>query len=261
MSEALTINGKKLLPIKEVVGRTKYTRDYVAKLAREGQIVGAQVGRQWFIDEQSLTNFAEASELEAEVRNRHLSRDRRRERETKEVVKKQWDVIVAHPRYSARKGLAQSVLVVMIGMVAGYAVYATPEILVHTASFQNAQSPLAGEIAAIDTTVPTITELPVSSVVHERATFTDTFETRRLEGSEQGILLVPTTGTATTAEDIARLFSDPVVVSYAADGEGIVSLSGGEVASSASSVPFVTVPFRVAKKSEEVVVGYDVEIP
>lgn len=243
MSEALTINGKKLLPIKEVVGRSKYTRDYIAKLARDGQIVGAQVGRQWFIDDASLSKFVETTELETEVRKRHLSRERRREREVKSVIKNRFDVVAAHPRYGARRGVVRALTLVVCGVLSGYALYAAPDLVVKTVSLQKAQSNLSVS-THVAPTENAKHELPVSSLMLERAVFSDTQEARSFNPSAEGVLLLPKGGTVRSPEEIAALFSDPVEVAFSNPGVGEVRLRDGS--EKGMAVEFVTVPVTVA---------------
>ncbi|MBY0309567.1 helix-turn-helix domain-containing protein [Patescibacteria group bacterium] len=243
MSEALTINGKKLLPIKDVAVGTKYTRDYIAKLARDGQIVGALVGRQWFIDNSSLARFIETTELEAEVRNRHLSRERRREREVKTAIKNRFDIVASHPRYSARQGVLRAVTVVVCGVVAGYAFTVAPDLFSQTVALQKAQSSLS--VNTVMVASPEVQhELPLSSIVIERPVFEDTHEARRFSEGAAGVLVLP----AGSPEDpvvVAELFSDPVTVAYTAPGVGTVSLDSTTQLGS-TSLSFVTVPVAAA---------------
>jgi hypothetical protein len=239
MSEALSINGKNLLPIKEVVGRTKYTRDYIAKLAREGQIVGAQVGRQWFIDETSLARFTETTQLEAEVRKRHLSRERRLERDVKVEIKNRFDVVAAQPRYRARLGAVRALAVVVCAVLSGYVFYVAPPVLSTTAALQTAQSLLSGTTHVIPTE-PEHYELPVASLSLQRVVFSDTHEVRRFGAETEGVLVLPS-GTTSTGVAVAELFSDPVAVAYSAPGVGTVSLKGANDTAT-TGIPFVTVP-------------------
>ena len=69
MLAQVKINGDTFLPIKEAAKLVLYSRDYVARLAREQKIVAMQVERQWFVDTVSLKNFAETAELEQTVRD------------------------------------------------------------------------------------------------------------------------------------------------------------------------------------------------
>ncbi|KXJ99765.1 MAG: hypothetical protein UZ19_OD1000263 [Parcubacteria bacterium OLB19] len=57
MSTQIEINGAQLIPLKEAAKRIAYSRDYLAKLAREQKIVATQIGRQWFVDMYSLQTF------------------------------------------------------------------------------------------------------------------------------------------------------------------------------------------------------------
>lgn len=241
------IGNKKLLPIKELVGRTKYTRDYIAKLARDGEVVGVQVGRQWFVDEVSLQRFIEASELELTVRRRHLSQERKREREVKQELKNQWDVVAAHPRYAPRRGVVQTLAIMVCGIFSGYALYTLPVMLVPVPMLQKAQAPLSESVSdRLLVGVAATYTLPISSTVIERVTFADTHEARHFSSSTQGVLVLPLAGILDTEADIAMLFSDPVDVAYDAAGVGEVRLQG--VGDQHVVVPFVTVPVQVGSE-------------
>ncbi len=236
------INGRKLLPIKEVVGRSRYTRDYIAKLAREGVIVGAQVGRQWFVDESSLASFAEASELEAEVRRRHLSAERRRERELAHVVERQWDVIPQRPRYGRARATAATVAVLCLGVLSALAMQQVPAAVTHIAALQKTQVVEGGAGAVSEAVIHTqfVSEsvtTPAPAVV-----FADIQTSETLTASS-AVLFVPAQA-ATSAESIAQMFSDPVVVTFASSGAGVVT---GSSSQGTTSVPFVTVPLTVAQ--------------
>lgn len=239
MSEELIINGKKCLPIKEVALRTRYTRDYIAKLARDGSIVGVQVGRQWFIDDTSLAKFIETTELEAEVRKRHLSRERRREREVKVEIKNRFDVVVSNPRYGARLGVMRALAVVVCGVLSGYTLYVAPDVLRNTNTLQKAQ-PLLPFTEQTTTSRESVEhELPVVSAVLERPKFSDTHEVRRFGSDTQGVLLLP--AGLEQGPVVTEYFSDPVVVDFQAPGVGTVSIPSAE-GFSTTSLSFVTVP-------------------
>lgn len=244
----MTINGKKLLPIRELVGRTKYTRDYIAKLAREGSIVGAQVGRQWFVDEVSLMQFAEASELEMQVRRRHLSQERKRERERSVELKNRFDIVALHPRYSRGRALAKVVAIILCGVVVGSGAYVLPPVISSTLVLQEAQAPLVETFAAPrDFSAATVTSpLSISSVVTERVVFSDVTEVQRFGTTSEGILLLPGDVVATTAAAVAALFSDNVEVTFVSPGVGSVRPVGG-----GSDVPFLAVPVQVAQGDEQ----------
>ena len=86
MQSILEINGKILFSIRDAAHATSYSRDYITRLAREGKIFASHVGRQWFVDVDSLQAYAEAVALEQEVRKQQLSEERKRERQLREVV-------------------------------------------------------------------------------------------------------------------------------------------------------------------------------
>ena len=84
MSTTIKINGVTLVPIKDAATQISYTRDYVARLAREGKIVATQVGRQWFVDLTSLQNFSEEASAQEAARKLALRLERKLELHAKE---------------------------------------------------------------------------------------------------------------------------------------------------------------------------------
>ncbi len=262
MSSALSINGKTLLPIKEVVGRTRYTRDYIAKLAREGVIAGAQVGRQWFIDEESLQNFSALSELEADVRRRHLSRERRRERDLKVVASERVAKILERPRYSRARALCATALVLCCGLLSGFSFYYLPERVSLEALAVKAGF-LVGELSRValgtgdamgeTKAVPPIAlpETVIETALSEQPVFVDTVEARRFHDQSTGVLVLPVGSSVSTTEEIAALFSDPVEVVFRSPGVGEITYRGA-VEGELVSVPFLTVPAPVSERSENI---------
>jgi len=64
---------------KEAAKRSGYTSDYLARLARSGEIVGRQVGRAWLVSVDSLQSYLSAQEDRNTVRARALARARANE--------------------------------------------------------------------------------------------------------------------------------------------------------------------------------------
>ena len=78
------------------------------------------------------------------------------------------------------------------------------------------------------------------TTIMEQPTFTDESQTRSLGAVGGGVFLLPSQGAASTTEDIAALFSDPVVVDFTGEQSGVVFFAGenGEV----REYPFISVP-------------------
>ena len=71
MKSSLVIDHKKMHDIKSAAEVSGYTRDHVTSLARAKKIVAAQIGRQWFVDLDSLKQYANVTALEQQVRQKH----------------------------------------------------------------------------------------------------------------------------------------------------------------------------------------------
>ncbi len=90
MSAHLLINGKKYFPSSALCTSFGYTSDYLGKLAREEKILGTLVGRQWFIEEQSLRIFLLKNDVEKKILKEELSLQRKLERKsTKKITPSQ----------------------------------------------------------------------------------------------------------------------------------------------------------------------------
>lgn len=50
----IVVNGKKFISTKRAAEITGYTTDYVGQLARSGKVVAQLVGRNWYVDEESI---------------------------------------------------------------------------------------------------------------------------------------------------------------------------------------------------------------
>ncbi|MEZ4103662.1 MAG: helix-turn-helix domain-containing protein [Candidatus Paceibacterota bacterium] len=75
----IKIKNNTYLSLKEAAKRVPYTRDYLAKLARDKKVLSVQVGRQWFIEPDSLSKFIERVNLEQINRKHKLRSERKRE--------------------------------------------------------------------------------------------------------------------------------------------------------------------------------------
>ncbi len=82
MTQSLHINGKQYVPSNVLASQCGYSHDYIGKLAREEKILGTQVGRQWFIEPESLKTFLAQIEIQKKIRKEELSRRRKIEHES-----------------------------------------------------------------------------------------------------------------------------------------------------------------------------------
>jgi len=246
MSTHVEIDGISFLPIKDAAKAFSYSRDYVARLAREGKIVATQVNRQWLIDSVSLQNFAEASELEQAVRKQQLSLERKREQVVKQEVKTIKKEIRTKTKSVNFHAQMVAACVLCLGVFAGAGVYTTTSLMTAPAT----------SVANLGTAAPAeevvyIEEVPLASATAQPTTlysseveyplFVVEEETRALSiGNAEGIFLLGRDGDVQTAEDIAALFSDDVEVEFVDDNTGVVRYEKEEGV--VVEYPFVSVP-------------------
>ncbi|MEY2665676.1 MAG: hypothetical protein RLZZ480_781 [Candidatus Parcubacteria bacterium] len=239
MTSSLDINGKKMQSIKSAALHTGYSRDYITKLAREEKIVATQVGRNWFVDLDSLEQYASLVAEESKLRQQQLSEERkqvlRMKVEEERAVKAQ---AALHAKRLRRSKLA-AVSVLILGLVTGFALQGIP--LATTApDGQAASTPFIKETgtgvmgaasAGANISAPTA---DASGVSFEKATF----ELSSL-GTTEGVLLLP--NHATTTLNPEELFSDEVKVMSDESGTSYVARvdEKGDVV---EKIPFIVVP-------------------
>lgn len=246
MSNALEIDGKTLHPIKEAAQVVSYSRDYVTRLAREHKIKATYIGRQWFVELDSLRHYAETSALEQAVRKKQLSEERKQEQQVRAAADR------LHERRTRRaaglplRAASVASLVLSFGVLSGYLTHQvmTFEVAPVTATMQTARV----AVTQVDQPVGLQREsLPVSSAANEVSTAAvlATGPTESIEPMSEvqnGIFLFPPT--ATTSPE--RLFSDDVVVEERPDGSKWLRTldENGQVVGNA--IPFIEVPITAA---------------
>lgn len=116
MSQSLIINGKEYVQSSVLTALYKYTPDYIGKLAREEKIIGTQVGRQWYIEPESLKVFLHKAAIEKEIRAEELSLKRKIEHQEfqKDQLRKERDSAPL-----AIKAALQATLVLACGLFVG----------------------------------------------------------------------------------------------------------------------------------------------
>ncbi len=254
MSTAVEIDGVNLVSIKEAASTVSYSRDYVARLAREGKIVASQIGRQWYVDVDSLRKFsAEVAVLE-EARKEELRAERKRELMAKEALTALDVRLTKRTRTQRLDATAVAVAVLLLGFFAGAGLY-TVSLLPHAKLALLSESlPVAttGK-SALEVTAPSSdsgspfrvmtepTETLLLTTVTERPVFTTEAEVVPMEGGLEGILLFANEGAVRDAATVEQFFADPVEVEFTSERSGVITLSG-EAGEATLTYPFVTLP-------------------
>jgi hypothetical protein len=242
MAESIEIDGKKLLPIREAVLQIKYSRDYVTRLAREGKIVATTVGRQWYVDLDSLRMYNEQAKAEQEIRKKQLSEERKRETEIHlAAVQKKEERDQQANSFTAR-AFAGTTLVAVLGLLGG----------VSLQQFQFAvQEPDVVEIRVMEPTpvLPVVVEVDQESNLASAsvgakaeasalAEATHTIEPIADEVAE-GILLLPEAGLTAS---VTEMFSDEVQILTNEAGVEMVVRVDENGMPIGNVVPFVRIP-------------------
>jgi len=246
MASALQIGGKTLHPIKDVVAVFPYSRDYVTRLAREEKIQASLIGRQWFVDLDSLKAYSENSAIEQELRKKQLSAERKREIKIRESVNAQVDRRSKKARGLHYRAAAVASFVLGFGLLGGWAA----DFLLTTQPVSISTQTSAQNLAQVNTASLTKNTLPAASESEvmfaqnrELQTTAPVLETSSRDVADiseikNGFLLFPT---ATTSE-VTALFSDTVSVKELPSGEQVVvrlDIDGNEIG---QPLPFLDVP-------------------
>jgi len=243
MEAHLEIGNKKLSSIREASSQVSYSRDYVTRLAREGKIFASQIGRQWYVDLDSLKNYAEVSRIEADIRKSHLSEKRKQEQIFRNA-KEQLETARAETSSSAQtKAVAAAGSVLVVGLLAGVFGYVT---LMAPSNFDFAISPTTdtnqySQTAANAKAVLTTNVSDVSGAAEPHSamnSFSPAVETT--DAISEGILVLPVGTTA----DPAAVFSDEVRIRTATSGQQTAVLVDVNGIESDREVPFVVVPVK-----------------
>ena len=114
MTNVLIINGKEYIQSNHLAREFGYTSDYIGRLAREEKILATLVGRQWFVEPESLRVFAHQAQFEKEIRKEEL-RQQRKVEHTAHVQKES----PALQRSATTLALAQLFLILSCGFFVG----------------------------------------------------------------------------------------------------------------------------------------------
>lgn len=254
MAATIEINGATLISVKDAAVAVSYTRDYVARLAREGKIVASQVGRQWFVDLTSLKSFSTNSEAHEAIRKNQLRDERKRELVAKQQIENLHATAAQQIKGMRFESVAVAASALCLGLLVGFGSYTASTVYVATAPQLSNSVQGLSEAESYSARV-----LPVATDVHETLLLTETMQqpvfvteatTTRLANAGGILLFAQNQPTATEAE-VAALFSDEVRVTRTAAHEGTVeyTTASGEV----SKYPFVLVPAATERPSATLV--------
>lgn len=246
MTESVVLDGVSLLPIKQAAARVSYTRDYVARLAREQKIVATRIGRQWYVDPVSLSSFVAQAEVEQSIRRKMLQHERQVERELAQHVAATKTVHTIRAKQAPQRALVFSLAMLACAVLGGVSMVELEDEWSSRVALQLADSRALHSVVPVATNPapaiksPTPSPTPAETLMVEP----DVVSVAPLLPEDAlGILLIAETGPVRTAEDINALFSDPVTFVRRADGQTEVRLAAGAATTSA---PILMVPLAAA---------------
>jgi hypothetical protein len=238
MTKSLEIAGKEMHSIRSVSERTGYSPDYVTRLAREGKIVASQVGRNWYVDVDSIINYVAMMELEQKIRQQKLSGERKRELQLNEMLSLQ------NQAFSREVNVRQPLRIVAFAAIALiiFGSGAFKYLSLGTTGVQVANVEQVNQISGVTSDSSVARAAEVGG--REQLNFShESSKLSTLNENSRGVLLLPG-NTGTSSLDVAELFSDEVaVMTDDVTGEKFVARLNdkGEVL---EMIPFVVVPIN-----------------
>jgi len=257
MSALIKINGIELVPLKAAALKVGYSRDYVARLAREGKIVAMQMGRNWSVDLDSLVHFSKEAEVQESLRKLDLSAERKSELVVKEKLLSLKERLVKKSIHHRRDAYAVTCATLALGFIVGASVYTAASFYKYPGTGDIAGSGLITleresesqvMLGASSFVEPRVAPAPeVVTTVLEQAVFQGSADVRALTSEAEGILLLAQNYLASGDGTEAAFFSDPVAITYTGENSGVVKYTqvNGEIA----QYPFVMVPSTAATSS------------
>lgn len=219
-----------------------YSRDYVTKLARDQKIIAIQNGRQWFVDLQSLEEYAEKSLAEQKLRQHELSEQRKAEREKALALVEAEKIPTPYFKRVAQQKSSVAMLA-LLGLASTYSFLHFSLLTSSVAGMQAASSAVIPEFQNAESAYEIAVGTSVSETEPPVQQIDFTQESMRLadmENFQDGILLLPVaSGTKPVAPE--SLFSDKVEIFTDEQGQTFV----GRVDDKnqvVSKIPFVVVP-------------------
>lgn len=228
MASTLEIDHKKMHDIKSAAELAGYSRDHVATLARSGKIVAAQIERQWYIDVDSLRQYAHITSLEQQVKQKHLSDERKSGQDLKKELKSQKTRKATHRKvYEKNLHTSLAGFLLFFGVMGGVLGFFAPEFLLLTNTQIASLTGVSSQLSEAESIVIR------DDVGRERAVFGDgSVEVSILADDGEAIVLLPE-----SMQGIEEMFSDPVEL-VERDGRLELQLAG----KSQSAIGTVVIP-------------------
>src|SRR3989344_385549 len=79
MSDEIFFDGRRYISANEAAASADLTRDYIARLCRDGRVAGRRIGKNWYVDHASLKDFLITQEFAKSRRSESLVEERARE--------------------------------------------------------------------------------------------------------------------------------------------------------------------------------------
>jgi hypothetical protein len=222
-----------IISLSVAVTLVSYSRDYIARLAREGKIVAEQIDREWFISRQSLLNFSEHAALEDSAKKKILSLSRKNDLEVKDFYTEKVSSIYNRRHELGVTSASLTVAIMIGGLFAGYFVLNNAPMFASDSSAGVLDTLALVRVVGLPQSANVIQADSKRNPLWSEGLVIESNESIAMDG---GIVLFPTLRAGDDAT-VEELFSDDVTVVVTSTTTGFVRSADGN-----SELPFVRVP-------------------
>src|SRR3989338_10800264 len=86
MADEIFFDGKRFISANDAASSADLTRDYIARLCRDGRVAGRRIGKNWYVDQASLRTFLITQEYAKSLRSESLTSERAREYHGRDAI-------------------------------------------------------------------------------------------------------------------------------------------------------------------------------
>lgn len=228
MAELLEIDGVKFETSTAIAGAFGYTADYVSKLAREGKVLARQVGRTWYVERASLTEFARQTTKQKVARKEQLRVERKLERAVRVT-----EPHAQPPLPTPHLAFAQAVAVFTILAVGSTTLFVAVDEGVGVTDMGQGAAMVASDVASLTEGISPDSQTaflgwftawwPWSEVAETSAVAKeDSAAVPRVAVDAAGLVLFEEGTDEAVIDGVRKQFSDPVEVSFETNDSGLI---------------------------------------
>ncbi len=228
MAELLEIDGVKFETSTAIAGAFRYTADYVSKLAREGKVLARQVGRTWYVERASLTEFARQTTKQKVARKEQLRVERKLER-----VVRVAEPSAPLPLPTPHLAFAQAVAVFTILAIGSATLLVAVDEGIGLTDLGRGAAEVAHDVTGLTEGVSPDSQTaflgwftgwwPWSEATKDSTTITESVVVPTVAVDAAGLVLFDEATDEAVIDGVRKQFSDPVEVSFESNDSGLIT--------------------------------------